>query len=130
MFEHRTQHLLSRFEFFLRLLRTGLGAIGLILLSLLIGATGYRVFEHLSWLDAVLNAAMILTGMGPVDRVQTTGGKIFATCYALFSGVIFLTLAAILFAPIIHRLIHSFHLELEDDAQPTKQAGPKHHIKV
>jgi hypothetical protein len=130
MYEHRTQHLVSRFQFFLRLLRTGLGAIGLILLSLLIGATGYHVFEHLSWLDAVLNAAMILTGMGPVDRVQTTGGKIFATCYALFSGVIFLTLAAILFAPVIHRLLHSFHLERDEGDHHDDRIFPKSRVRL
>ncbi len=130
MFEHKGQRLLSRFEFFLRLLRSVMVALGLVTASLFMGAIGYHYFEKLPWIDAVLNASMILTGMGPVDRVQSTGGKVFATGYALFSGVIFLTLAAVLFAPVLHRMIHRFHLETDDDDRAAKQASPKHRVKV
>jgi hypothetical protein len=71
-------------------------------------------FEALPWLDAVLNAAMILAGMGPVDRMQTNAGKLFATGYALASGVLFVTTVAVLFAPLVHRFLHHLHLELDD----------------
>ena len=87
----------------------------MIAVSLFIGACGYHVFGLLNWLDATLNAAMILTGMGPVDAMRTTGGKLFATGYALFSGVAFLTTVAVLYAPLVHRFLHRFHLDLEDD---------------
>ena len=65
------------------------------------------------WIDALLNASMILSGMGPVNELRTTGGKIFATCYAIFSGVAFLSIVAIFLAPAIHRFLHRFHLEAE-----------------
>ena len=80
--------------------------------SLGIGIVGYHLFVGLGWLDALLNASMILTGMGPVDPVTTAGGKLFASAYALFSGVAFLTIVAVLLAPLIHRFLHRFHLEL------------------
>lgn len=89
---------------------------GLILASLGIGAVGYHRLEGLSWLDATLNAAMILTGMGPVDDLHTSAGKSFAIFYALFSGVVFLTSVAVMFAPVVRRLLHRFHLQL-DEAQ-------------
>lgn len=74
---------------------------------------GYHYFEKLSWLDSFLNAAMILGGMGPVNVLSTRAGKIFAGCYALFSGIVFLAVAGLLFAPLVHRLIHRFHLEYD-----------------
>jgi len=87
--------------------------------SLALGMLGYRGAEGLSWLDAFLNAAMILTGMGPVSEMHTTAGKMFAGCYALFSGVAFLTAVAVLFAPLFHRFLHRFHLDFErEDATP------------
>jgi hypothetical protein len=91
--------------------------------SLALGTLGYRRTEGLPWLDAVENAAMILTGMGPVDRVETRAGKIFATCYALFSGVAFLTSVGVLLAPVMHRFFHRFHLELEE--QPERTGSPR-----
>jgi hypothetical protein len=111
MYEHRTEPLLPRSVFYGRLARSaGLGS-AIILLSLLIGMAGYHVFEHLGWLDAFLNAAMILSGMGPVAPIQTTAGKLFAGCYALFSGFALLSSAALIFAPVFHRFLHKFHLE-------------------
>jgi hypothetical protein len=74
---------------------------------------GYHYFGELSWLDALLNASMILSGMGPVNELRTTAGKLFATFYALFSGVAFITIVGVLFAPVIHRFLHKFHLEFE-----------------
>jgi len=89
-------------------------AIGITAASLLAGAAGYHYTEGMSWLDGVLNASMILTGMGPVDRMQTSAGKLFATAYALASGVLFVTTVAVLFAPLIHRFLHRFHWSDED----------------
>lgn len=114
MFEHHRHPLLPRRHYYLRLARVGCVAAGIMLVALLLGAVGYRVTEHWGWLDCVHNAAMILTGMGPVIPVKSDAGKIFATCYALFSGVIFLTIAAVLLSPVAHRMIHRFHLELDD----------------
>ncbi len=102
-------------QFLLKLLRNFLLSVCLITLSLTLGATGYHHFESLPWIDSFLNASMILTGMGPVDRVETEGGKIFAIFYSLFSGVIFLSAAAVLFAPVAHRFLHRFHLDFEDN---------------
>ena len=111
MYEHRTQPLLSRRAFLARLAWHAAVALGLIFGSLTLGAVGYHLTEGLSWLDAVLNAAMILTGMGPVNQLHTVSGKLFATCYALFSGVAFLAIAGLLVAPIAHRILHTLHLE-------------------
>ena len=98
--------------FALRLLRNLLYVSGLIAASLALGAAGYHQFAGLPWLDATLNAAMILTGMGPVNPLTTPAGKVFGIVYALFSGVAFLTMVAMLLAPAAHRLLHRFHLEL------------------
>ncbi|MBW8889586.1 MAG: hypothetical protein JF616_17660 [Fibrobacteres bacterium] len=109
-FEAATQPLLPRAAFLRRLARHGRLAILFIAISLLIGMAGYRAFGGLSWLDSFLNASMILTGMGPVSPMTTPAAKIFAGCYALFSGLAFLSSAGILFAPIVHRALHRFHL--------------------
>ena len=98
--------------FALRLLRNLLVVSGLIAASLAVGAAGYHRFAGLPWLDATLNAAMILTGMGPVNPLTTAPAKIFGIAYALFSGVAFLTMVALLLAPAVHRLFHRLHLEL------------------
>jgi len=88
---------------------------GIIAASLALGAVGYHFTEGFDWIDSILNAAMILTGMGPVNPLQTTAGKLFATVYALFSGIVFLTTAALVLGPPFHRLIHRFHLEATDE---------------
>jgi len=106
--------LLSRTEFALRIAKNALLGLGLIVVSLAIGIVGYHVTAGLGWVDSLLNASMILTGMGPVDQLQTDGAKIFASFYALFSGVAFLTIVAVLMAPLVHRFLHRFHLELAD----------------
>lgn len=110
MYEHHKQPLASRRVFAQRLRRNGL--IGLLLLgfSLGIGILGYHFLENLSWVDSLLNASMILGGMGPVTPLQTNGGKIFASFYAIYSGVILLASVGILIAPIFHRFLHHFHL--------------------
>jgi hypothetical protein len=83
----------------------------LIVLSLLLGMIGYHHFENMSWIDSYVNAAMILSGMGPVSTLQTDAGKIFAGSYALFSGIGLLVIIAIIFAPVVKRFMHKFHLE-------------------
>ena len=119
MFEHRGQPLLPRHLFFRRLGRFILAALLLIGISWLIGILGYRILEGMEWIDAILNSAMILGGMGPVNPLHTDAGKLFASFYALFSGVIFLLALGLIVAPVAHRTLHRFHLE-EDvrDNQP------------
>ena len=111
MFENRTNPLLPRSAFYRRILRSLLLGCVLLTMALAIGMVGYHFFEHLPWLDAFANAAMILSGMGPFGPLQTAAGKFFAGCYALFSGLLFITVAGIILAPIGHRLLHKFHLE-------------------
>lgn len=111
MFEHRHQPLLARRLFLGRVGRSMIAFTIIVTLSLACGAIGYRVAADLSWVDALLNAAMILTGMGPVDRMTTDGGKLFAAGYALFSGVAFLSSVGVLAAPVVHRFLHRFHVE-------------------
>jgi hypothetical protein len=113
MFEPRKKPLLPRPAFYVRVVRSMALALGIVLASLGIGMAGYHVFENLSWLDAFLNAAMILSGMGPVAPIQTAAGKLFAGCYALFSGLALLTTLAVVFAPLFHRFLHKFHLDTE-----------------
>lgn len=111
MYERRHQPLLPFNAFVRRLLRSAAIAGATAAVALGIGILGYRFTEELPWIDALLNASMILGGMGPVSELHTTVGKLFASWYALFSGVIFVTSAGILVAPILHRFLHHFHLE-------------------
>jgi hypothetical protein len=106
--------LLSRAEFVRRLSRHFLTSTPLIGVSLLVGMAGYHYLEGLPWIDAFVNAAMILSGMGPVSPLQTFGSKLFAGLYALYSGLIVIVAAGVLFAPVVHRMLHRFHLEEED----------------
>jgi hypothetical protein len=109
MYEAKHEPPLPRAHFFRRLWRHVALASGLLAGSLGFGMAGYRYFEGLPWLDSFLNASMLLGGMGPLEAPQTPGGKFFAGCYALYSGLFFLISAAIIFAPILHRLLHRFH---------------------
>lgn len=111
MFEHRKQALLPSRIFYARLGRSAAIGCAIILGSLCCGMAGYHFLENLSWLDAFLNASMILSGMGPVAPLQTSAGKLFAGCYALFSGLTFITSMGVVFAPVFHRFLHKFHLE-------------------
>ena len=99
---------------FRRLARNAAIVAGLIAAALFIGAAGYHYFDGLPWMDATLNAAMILTGMGPVDPLRNPSAKIFAIAYALLSGVFFLTMVAVLLAPALQHVMHRLHLELEE----------------
>ena len=105
-------------QFLPRLWRSSRPAVVMVAGSLGIGILGYHHFEHLSWLDSLLNASMILSSMGPVTPLKTDGGKWFASFYALFSGVAFITVISIVSAPIAHRLLHQFHLERDGRSEP------------
>ncbi|HTP00849.1 MAG TPA: hypothetical protein VMJ64_05695 [Anaerolineales bacterium] len=124
--ERRQQPLASRPVFLRRLVAYFTISIGIIGLSLAIGVLGYHYFESLPWLDALLNASMILGGMGPVDPVRTDAGKLFASFYALFSGMVFLVAVGVLIAPIFHRFLHAFHIAEEDvqDAADKEKSNP------
>jgi hypothetical protein len=113
MYEHRRQPLLPRRLFYARLLRSACGAGLILLFSLSMGMAGYHFLERMSWLDAFVNASMILSGMGPVGELKTSAGKFFAGCYALFSGLAFISAIGFVAAPLYHRFIHRFHLEAE-----------------
>ena len=104
--------------FYGRVAQCFLITIGIVIFSLTLGTFGYHYCGNVDWLDALVNAAMILTGMGPVDKMETTQGKLFAVFYCLYSGIAFLSLVAILMAPIYHRFLHRFHLEVADGPEP------------
>jgi hypothetical protein len=111
MFEHRTHHLLSWPTFLRRAARHLLFGILIVGAALLVGIVGYHVLGGLGWVDAFLNASMILGGMGPVDRLETDAAKIFAAFYALFSGLVLIAVMGVVLAPWLHRLLHAFHLD-------------------
>src|SRR5215218_6618949 len=114
MYESKHKPLLSRAAFAKRLGAHMLVAFGLVVVSLGVGMWGYIATEHLSALDAFLNAAMLLGGMGPVATLATSGGKLFAGMYALYAGLVFVVSAALISTPILHRLLHRFHMMDED----------------
>jgi hypothetical protein len=111
VYESRSHPLLSRRLFIGRVLRHAAAAAALVLVSVAVGMAGYEHFEGLPWRDAFLNTAMIAGGMGPVDAPRTDGGKVFAGLYALYSGLVFIATAALLLAPVVHRVMHKFHWE-------------------
>ena len=113
MYENRAQELLEPVEFFFRVIRHGLLVLAVVFAALMIGIVGYHCIEGMPWIDATLNASMILGGMGPVGDLHTFAGKVFASAYALFSGVLFIGLMGIILAPFAHRLLHRFHVESE-----------------
>jgi hypothetical protein len=115
MFEHRSKPLLSRPKYYRRLARSVLAGASLVAVSLAAGMAGYHFFENLPWIDAFANAAMILSGMGPLSNLQTAGGKLFAGCYALYSGLVLILAAGVVFAPVVHRFLHRFHVEETKD---------------
>jgi hypothetical protein len=112
-FEHRKQKVVPLRHFFLRLGRYTLFCLLLIAISVLIGTVGYKSCSELSWLDSFYMACMILTGMGPVAEMTTPTSKIFSSFYALYSGVAFLSITAVFFAPIIHRILHILQVEID-----------------
>lgn len=113
--ENRTQKVTPLPHFLFRLARYGLFAFGLILFSLTIGILGYHYIGKVSWIDSFHMTSMILAGMGPVVELKTTSAKIFSSFYALYSGITFLSVAAIFFTPIFHRILHIFHVEEDEN---------------
>jgi len=115
MYEHRYAPLASRRRFVRRVVNHFGIVTAVIMVSLGVGMAGYRFFEGMDWIDAYLNAAMLLGGMGPVEpKLQTVDGKLFAGVYALYAGMVVLVAAGILMAPVFHRFVHRFHLEEEE----------------
>jgi len=112
MYEHKSQPLLDRKVFLRRVARNVLVAGAIVAGSLAMGVFGYRVTEGLGWVDALLNASMILGGMGPVNVLHSTAGKFFASFYALYAGIVFLMTTGVLATPFLHRFLHRFHLEV------------------
>ena|ERR1044072_8419479 len=112
-YESKVKPLLDQKTYLRRLFRSMLWAAGILFLSLMIGVLGYHTFGHLGWVDSLLNASMILTGMGPVDRMPDNAGKLFASFYSLFSGIAFLSTMGVVIAPVLHRFLHKFHIDDE-----------------
>lgn len=124
MYEHRTASLLPWPAFRRRLIRHGAYALILVTVSMIGGTWGFWFFGGLAPIDALLNSGMLLGGMGPVGELGSTAGKLFATVFALYAGLAFLGIATLLFAPVIHRALHKFHLEDSLDT-PTQTKGPR-----
>ncbi len=118
MYEHKTQRLLSRADFLARVGRHAIVAGVATAIALGLGVVGYHVLGGLAWIDAFVNASMILGGMGPVNPIDGPAGKIFAACYALFSGLFFLGVATVLVTPFVHRMLHRLHMDEDDDNSP------------
>jgi hypothetical protein len=114
VFEKKSDRLLPWPRFLRRMALSALLAYAIVSVALLAGVMGYHRIAGLGWIDSILNASMILTGMGPVDPMTTTAAKLFASAYALFSGVVFLSAMGIILSPIFHRILHAFHI---DDAR-------------
>jgi hypothetical protein len=109
MYESRAQPILSRARFLARMGRHAAVVAALVAGSLVIGMSGYVYFEHLSWLDAFVDASMLLGGMGPVHTPETPGGKLFAGFYALYCGLVVIVTMGVMLAPVLHRALHKFH---------------------
>ena len=122
MFEHKTEKLVPLPTFIRRVALSLLLTLAVLCSALGVGVLGYHEIAGLSWIDSVLNASMILTGMGPVATMITTSSKLFASGYAMFSGVVFLSSIGLVLAPLFHRILHKFHL---DDTEQNERENPK-----
>jgi hypothetical protein len=111
MYERKGDKLLSRPAFIRRMGSSFSMAAAIVSCALALGVVGYHSIAGLGWVDSILNASMILTGMGPVDPMKSTAAKLFASGYALFSGVVFLSAVGLVLAPVFHRILHKFHLD-------------------
>ncbi len=116
MFEKRHEPILAATAFRHRVLRFALLALAITLIWWGVGILGYHFLGDLDWIDATLNAAMILGGMGPVNLLTSPAAKLFASVYAITSGVVFIAAAGLMFSPMVHRVFHHFHLDMESDA--------------
>lgn len=111
MFEHHTKSIISKTAFIGRMLRWLLATFFLLSFSLLVGVVGYHYFENMPWIDALLNASMILGGMGEIDPLKTFGGKLFASFYSIYCGVFLIVCGGLLLVPVFHRMLHRFHAD-------------------
>lgn len=107
----------TKAHFYRRLARSIVIAFIALAASLFMGMCGYHGFENMGWLDSFLNASMILAGMGPIGDLHTSAGKLFAGCYAIFSGVLFLSMSAVIMAPVVHRFLHRMHMDIESQPE-------------
>lgn len=114
MVSNKIKKLPHRKHFFNKLFKSILVGMAVVLFSIVIGMVGYHYYFDLGWVDSLYNASMILTGMGPVDRAPSDSGKIFASLYAIYSGVAFLTSVAVIISPLVHRFLHKFKIDVEE----------------
>jgi hypothetical protein len=128
-FERRYQPLLPRREFFFRYVRWSAAAATILSGSLTIGVMGYHFLDGIPWIDSLLNASMILGGMGPVDTLKSNSAKLFASFYALYSGLLLISLAGLMLTPLIHRFLHKFHLELDKREEAKLEAAKSRKAK-
>lgn len=124
-YEHKGEPVVSREVFLRRLGRNATVALSIIAVSLLVGIIGYRAIEGMGWIDAFLESAMLLGGMGPIHAPMTAAGKIFAGIYALYSGILVIGTAGIILAPIFHRVLHTLHVEDDDDEKKDEKKDEK-----
>ena len=128
MFEHISKPILARPQFISRLMRAVLLGLGLIAVSLAMGMAGYLYFfPKMDWADAFVNAAMILSGMGPLAAPETTAAKIFSGCYAIYSGLMLVMSAGVVFAPLVHRFLHKLHADEDDVREKTRRVEKAKH---
>lgn len=117
MYEHHSEKLLPGRLFLSRVVRHAIFAAAVLLMSLVGGIMGFHYLASQDWLDAYLNAAMLLGGMGPVGAIDRPEGKLFAGLYALYAGIVFLAASAVLLAPVVHRVLHKFHISEKSEPQ-------------
>lgn len=120
-FEQRHQPLLTRQRFLLRMLAFAFLALAIDALAILLGMLGFHVIGELQWLDSAVDAAMIMTGNGPLYPLDTTVGKVFQLCYALLGGIVFVVLASVVLAPVLHRILHAFNIKVQDMPPPQEE---------
>ena len=113
-YERRHDQLAPRSVFIKRLIAALAVALGLILIALMVGIVGYHFIAGFNWVDSLLEASMILGGMGPIKELPSDGAKVFASIYALFSGIIFIGVMGIILSPVVHRIMHKFHVDEKD----------------
>jgi len=113
MFEHSRQPLLPRKQFYVRILRSILVSALMLIITVLAGAVGFRVIEGFSWMDSVLNCVLIMTGVGTVGTIGSPAGKLFTGVYSLASTIVFFIILAIIVTPLLHRLLHKFHMDID-----------------
>lgn len=128
MFEHISKPVLPHPQFVSRMMRAVLLGLAMIVGSLVMGMAGYRYFfPALDWADAFVNAAMILSGMGPLAIPETTGAKIFSGCYAIYSGLMLVMSAGVVFAPLVHRFLHKLHADEDEAVEKDQRASKQKH---